>query len=312
MTIHFADIARVAAADSAVSAKEIADLRRAGWADGVMTREEAEAIFALQDSLDHPTAEWTDFFIEALREYVLNGTDPRGFANQEEADWLVAHIKQDGRVCSMAELELLVSIVEKAKNLPDSLKIFVLETLETEVISGNGPLRNGDNLADCHINAAECALVRRTIFAAGGDRPAAVSRSEAEMLFRLKHETLRQANAPEFKRLFVHGVGNYLMGFASGNAQVSRERMVQLEGFIADNKPSLARFMGQMAKSAPNAFGVVFGKGKAQDRDGELAEATRITSVEQEWLDTQIAADGIVDGCDQALLEFIAEEIGRA
>lgn len=313
MTIHFADIARGAAADRAISDAEIAALRSSGWADGIMMREEAEAIFATHDVLDHPSAEWADFFIEAMREYVLNGSGPRGFASDAEAQWLIDHIKQDGRICSVVELELLVSIIEKAHNLPQNLKDFVLKTIEAEVLSGNGPLRNGGTLADTHINAAECALVRRVIFAAGGDRPASVSREEAEMLFRLKHATSKQSNAPEFKRLFVHGVGNFLMGFASENAQISRERMVELHGFIADNKPSLSRFMGRMAQSAPNAFGAVFnGKPIDPSYEVELADAARITTVEQEWLDRQIAANGVVDGCDQALLEFIAEEIGRA
>lgn len=313
MTIHFADLARGAAADRAISDSEIADLRRSGWSDGVMTREEAEAIFALQDALDHPSNEWVDFFTEALHEYVLNATAPRGFVDEAKAQWLIAHIEKDGRVCSMTELELLVSIIEKAQNLPESLKTFVLKTIETEILTGNGPMRNGGNLSDCHINAAECTLIRRVIFAAGGDRPAAVSRAEAEMLFRFKHATTKEGNAPEFKRLFAHGVGNFLMGFTSGNAQVNRDRMIELESFISDNKTSLARFMGQMAQAAPNAFGMVFSsKDKQASREEGISNAAGITPVEQEWLDQQIAANGMVDGCDLALLEFIAEEAGEA
>ena len=48
-----------------------------------------------------------------------------------------------------------------------------------------------------HITAAECRILRRVIFASGGYGPAAVSRYDAEMLFRLKDETLvRRQCAP--------------------------------------------------------------------------------------------------------------------
>ena len=57
MTMHFADLARQAAADGAITAEEILALRRAGWSDGTMTPEEAEAVFALNDSLAEPSPE---------------------------------------------------------------------------------------------------------------------------------------------------------------------------------------------------------------------------------------------------------------
>lgn len=313
MTAQFTDFARQAAADRVISDEEILQLRAAGWANGTITREEASAIFGLQRAIAMPTATWSDFFVEAIKEYVLNGTEPRGYANDEEAGWLIVEIERDGRVCSMTELELLVDITDKASNLPEALKNFVLREIEKAVLTGVGPTRDGGELSDTHVTKSECAIMRRTIFGQASDRPAAISRREAEMLFRLKDATLQAANAPEFMQLFVQGVGNYLTGFASENAQLSRERMVELEHFVADNKANIGGFMGQMAKSAPNAFGVVFGKKHdAPSRDELVAEASSVTMYEQEWLDKQIAANGKVDDYDLRLLEFIAEELGEA
>jgi len=314
MSFHFADIARHAAADGTVTEDEILQLRQSGWADGRMSREEAEAVFAAQHALTDPTVAWSDFFVEAIRNFVLVGSEPRNMASEDEGRWLIAQVQADGRVCSMAELELLVQIIEKADNVPLCLKDYVLGVIEREVLTGTGPTRCGGELSDNHVSEAEARIIRRVIFGSAGHRPAGVSRVEAEMLFRVKNETLGADNAPDFKTLFVQGVGNYLMGYASANAQLSHERARELEAFIADNKADFGRFMGAMARSAPNAFGVVFGRKSPLEpnRADQVEAAAEITVVEREWLDAQIAANGEIDSYDRALLEFLAEETGEA
>lgn len=312
MSFHFADIARHAAADRHISADEILELRRAGWADGRIKRGKAEAIFATQHTIADPSAEWSDFFVEAIRQFVLEGSEPRGFADEEEAQWLIAQIRKDGRVCSMTELELLTSIIEKAHNVPESLKAFVLEVIEDAVMMGTGATRCGGTLSDTHVTEAEARFMRRVIFGSASDRPAAVSRREAEMLFRIKDAVEGADNAPEFKRLFVQGVGNYLMGFAHQNAQLSAERQMELEAFVEDNEARVGAFLSAMARQAPNAFGVVFGKKAGPDYAQRAALEAEVTSEGRHWLDGKIAANGITDAYDRALLEFIAEETGQA
>lgn len=313
MSLEFAEIARHAAADRLISSEEVLALRRAGWADGRMTREEAEMVFATEHAIDNPSREWSDFFVEAVRNYVLEGSEPRGFASAEEGAWLIAQVEADGKVCSMTELELLTTIIERAQNVPETLKTYVLDVMVREVLEGTGPTRCGGELSDSHVSQAECRILRRVIFGQASDRPAAVSRREAEVMFRIKDAVAGKDNAPEFKRLFVQTVGNYLMGFAADTAQVSRERMVELEAFVGDNKASVGRFMGRMAKSAPNAFGMVFGRrNPAESREERVAQDAAVTAFELEWLDVQIARSGDIDEYDQALLEFIAEETGEA
>lgn len=314
MSFEFANIARQAAADRSISDDEVRALRGSGWADGKMTRPEAEIVFATQHAIENPSREWSDFFVEAIQNFVLNGSDPRGFASAEEAQWLISQVEIDGKVCSMTELELLVRIIERAQNVPETLKTYVLGVLEREVLEGTGPTRCGGELSDSHISAAECRIMRRVVFGQASDRPAAVSRREAEVLYRIKDTTEHAANAPEFKRLFVQGVGNYLMGFASESAHLSRERMLELEAFVADANVNIGGFMGEMAKSAPNAFGMIFGKKQpsAPSRDERVAADEAVTSDEKSWLDSQVDLNGKVDEYDQALLEFIAEEAGEA
>jgi hypothetical protein len=320
--MHFADIARQAATEGAISAEEILALRQTGWTDGVIKPEEAEAVFALNDALAEPSEQWSDFFVEAIGEFVINGTAPKGYVSEENAAWLIARIDRDGALQGMTELELLVRVVERSLNVPDLLKAYVLKQVEQAVFTGNGPTRRGGDLAPGHVNAAEATILRRVLFAPAGDAPAAVSCGEAELLFRLKDATLGAANGLEWKQLFVQGVANYLQGVASRTAQLTRERAAELEAFVADDSSSVAGFLGRMAQAAPATFGEVFGRrqsprdrlsevfGRAKaerDRMGELRAAEEVTGDEREWLDGHVNADGTIDGYEQALIAFLAE-----
>ena len=314
MSMQFSALAEQVKSDGFVSSEEILTLRQLGWGDGKIYREEAEAIFAINNDIRDPSNEWVDFFVEALSEFVLNGTEPRGDCDDTEARWLIKAIDHDGVLESMAELELLVRVIEKAVNVPELLKHYALKQIEQEVMTGVGPTRCGGVLCDASISAAECTFIRRIIFASGGHGPAAVSRYDAEMLFRLKDATLNHDNAAEWADLFVDGVANYLQGFFHANAQLDHARQQELESFIADNKANVGRFFGQMAKEMPqvrNHFGKAFGK-KSQ-RGGfqaRMVEGELVTEAEARWLDEMIEADGMVDDLERVLLERIKQSAG--
>lgn len=313
MTTPFITIAQAATAEGHLSAEGLLALRREGWGDGVITRAEAEALFALNAALRDRSPEWCDFFVEAIGEFVLNGTEPRLQCSLEEAEWLIAQIDADGAVESLVELETMVRIIERAENVPERLKIYVLNQIEREMLTGTGPTRHGGDLSATHISAAECRILRRVIFASGGYAPAAVSRFEAEMLFRLKDATLADENAPEWDDLFLDGVANYLKGFMLPHAQLSHERRRELEAFVADNEANVGRFMGRALREVPkvaNHFGKVFGRKKPEGTSFEAlaAKGEAITDDESEWLDRMVQADGTVDELETLLIARLAEE----
>ena len=312
MSIQFADLARRVAEDGQVTAEELFSLRQLGWGDGKIYREEAEAIFQINDTIQDRSNEWVDFFVEAIGEFVLNGTEPRNMCSDDEARWLIGCIDHDGKIESMAELEALVRIIERAQNVPEFLKSYVLRQIEQEVMTGVGPTRCGGELSAAHISAAECKILRRVIFASGGYGPAAVSRFDAELLFRLKDATLQDENSPLWDELFVDGVANYLKGFQLQNAQLDHARVKELESFIADNEVRVGRFMGAMARELPqvrNHFGKVFGKKPEGVNYTEAAAAGNLVDdFEQEWLEKMVDADGEVDDLERALLSRLVEE----
>lgn len=315
MSMHFRDLAAKAAADGTVTAQEILALRQSGWMNGTITPDEAEAVFAANDALSDPSSLWSDFFVEAICVYLVDHVEPRGYVSEENADWLIARIDRDGRLESMTELELLVRVFEKALSVPDRLREYALHQVEQAVLTGEGPTRRGGMLEAGNVTQAEARMMRRIVFSSGSERPAAVSRGEAEMLYRIKDATLDADNAPEWKRLFVQGVGNYLMGFVRHN-ELSRERAAQLNAFMSDSKSSVGGFFARVGKSAASgnffeAIGEAFRKEAAGPNDAERAEVERaVTEQEQAWLEDKLDGNGRIDEYDAALLDFLNEEAG--
>jgi hypothetical protein len=313
MTTQFIAIAEAAAADGRITAEELLALRREGWGDGIITRAEAEALFALNNALQERSTEWCDFFVEAIGEFVLNGTPPRLQCSLEEAEWLIGQVDHDGVVESMVELETIVRIIERAENVPERLKTYALDVIEREVLTGTGPTRHGGDLSATHISAAECRIIRRVIFASGGCAPGAVSRFEAELLFRLKDATLAEENAAEWDDLFIDGVMNFLKGFVLPSAQLSHDRKRELDAFIADTSVNFGRFMGRVVREVPKAanhFGKVFGKKQetGPDYTALAASGETVTDYESEWLESMIDADGEVDELESRLIAKLAQE----
>ncbi len=309
MSMHFRELAEQALADGAIGSDEILELRREGWSNSAIDADEAEALFVLNDNLADHSSDWADFFIEAISEYVVNGVMPRGYVDDGQADWLIERIDNNGRLDSMTELELLVRVLEKALGAPQALKDYALVQIEQAVLTGEGPTRGGSTLEAGNVNATEASLLRRLIFASGSDRPASVSRSEAEMLFHLKDACLNADNAPEWQQLFVQGVGNYLQGFGGGEA-LSRERAAELESFMNNSAASIGGFFARMVRSNPlSGFSNLLGcEPEAADLDDAATAAHEVTSIEDAWLQGQIDANGQIDAYDQALLDFLAEE----
>jgi hypothetical protein len=313
MSMHFRDIAAQAAADGVIGADEILSLRAAGWADGKMEPEEAEALFLANERLERPTPEWSAFFVEALSTFVVNTVEPRGYVDDAMGEELVARIDRDGQVDSLAELELLVKVLEISLGTPAALKAFALKQLEEAVLTGEGPTRDGQ-LDAKGINAVEADLLRRAIFAAGGDRPAAVSKGEAEMLFRLKDATLFEVNAPEWEKLFVQGVANYLFGFG-GAEPLSPERALELEQFMGRECSGVGGFLARMGSSKPDfdgAFASLLDMGQTgPSAEQAAAEAGELTGPEGDWLHDMLDADEELDPLEKALIAYIAEETGE-
>ena len=104
-----------------IGSDELRTLRTDVWADGSVSAREAQKLFEMNRTVE-PSAEWTDFFVEALSEYLLSQGEPRGYVTEDEATWLIRQVSGDGHGVTRAELELIVKLLEHAEYAPSSLR----------------------------------------------------------------------------------------------------------------------------------------------------------------------------------------------
>lgn len=290
-----------------ISEEEVLKLRRYMWADGSISPEEAAQLFELNDAAGSSN-DWSDFFIEAMCDYLIGRGQPRGYVTDTDASWLIHHIGKDGRIDSHTELELIVKLLERAEFVPDTLKAFALHEIEQTVLTGSGPTRRGGDIHPGRIDDTEAALLRRLVFAAAGDGPAKVSRAEAEMLFRLKDATLGAANSADWQRLFVQGIANHLMAHQS-YSPISRDTAARLDQPYRPNpfRNVLAK-LGRDPASFEEAFAGDDEARRIAEHDAAVARDGEVNSGEADWLERLFDGDGARDPLEQALLDFLAED----
>ena len=293
-----------------ISDEEVLKLRRYVWADGSISPDEASQLFDLNDAAS-PSNDWSDFFVEAMCDYLIGRGQPRGYVTEADAEWLMHRVNSDGRIDSHGELDLIVKLFERAEYVPESLKRFALTAIQQIVLTGSGPTRRGGDIVPGRIDDAEVALLRRLIFARASEAPAKVSRTEAEMLFRLKDATLGADNSPDWQRLFVQGIANYLMAHQPWEPPWAAEaaRLEQIR------KPDpFGSVLARLGRKSTGGWTSVVGESEettAAQHDSAVARDAAITSEETAWLKRLFEADGARDPLEQALLDFLAEDGAR-
>ncbi|MEY2926897.1 MAG: hypothetical protein RL367_1374 [Pseudomonadota bacterium] len=314
MAETLSDLSRAIIAARTIDDTQVLALRQQLWASFKLDQDDLDQLFAINDALGTPDVGFTDLFVEAVLHYLLRQSELHGFVTDAGAAWLIAHLMADGRVESCAELEMIVHLLEQAENDPEQLKQFALDQIEKSILTGSGPTRSGGDICPGVVDAVEAALLRRLIFASGGESATQVSEHEAELLFRIKDATLGAANAPEWTTLFVQAVGNHLMAH-SDYQQLSLADARRLNLAMDSRASSLGSFLGRIAQSVSLESvkhpGTLMSQTKSHWGDDSAIAADRaISADESAWLKRMIAADAVTDDLEKALLAFIADESG--
>lgn len=300
MTKPLDHIAGMIAQARALGPDETLAMRRAVWPDGQISAQEAGILLDLNRASTAPSSEWVDFFVEAITAYIVEQAEPSGYVSEQNAAWLMQAIDRDGHVGSLAELEMLVKVIERAENVPDGLKDYALAQVRHAVLHGEGPTRCGDALAPGSIGTAEVRLLRRILYAAGGHAPAHINRQEAELLFAIKDATLRGNNAPEWQTLFVQAVSLHLLTDQRFRA-LSHRDAARLQAFMQDTSSSVASFLGRMAR-------LLVGEApRTEARPSAEPVETGLSDRQEAWLQAMVDGDGLLDPMERALLKALAE-----
>lgn len=111
-------------ADGIIDANEVATLRAELYADGIVDKEEAELFFELNDATSGAANDpsWQALFVEAISDFLLKDVKTPGEIDDDEAEWLVAHIIKDGQL-DENEKALVKNLKAKAKKISPKLTI---------------------------------------------------------------------------------------------------------------------------------------------------------------------------------------------
>ncbi len=296
--------------------------RQEVFRDGVVSQPEAEAILAMNASVAEKCAEWHEFFVEAISDYVVQQAEPRGYVSMANGEWLIECISADGRVESANELELLVKVLDKSHSSPEILVGFALNEVARAVLEGEGPLSRGGYLVPGVIGAGEVELIRRVLYAYGGHSGISISRTEAEILFDLNDRTAAVENDPAWRELFVKAIANYLMAAATDRAPSRAEAIIREEWLedtdtdVGETLLGAVRGLGELLSRS--FFDDLFDSAQQQVEkawaernaryEAAIRESETISDVEAEWLIDQLVRDGVIHDNEKALLAFIRRE----
>jgi hypothetical protein len=98
-----------------VTGLDVAWLRREVFADGEVSRDAAEELFAVERSDAAKAAPWTEFFVELITEHVVWQSRPTGVVDEAQAAWLIG---QADAAASAGALAALVNVLAESHRAP--------------------------------------------------------------------------------------------------------------------------------------------------------------------------------------------------
>jgi hypothetical protein len=296
---------------------EVRQLRQIFYEDGIVSPQEADLLSHLNSACHVQHADWPYFFIEAITDYLVFQERPQGYLTATNAHWLIDNISHDGKVRSKTEFELLVNVLDKARWAPVSLSRFALEQVKQAAITGSGPLRTGKVTAAGTITEGEVDVLRRILYAFGGDGHVAVTRAEADVLFDIDEAVADADPNPAWTDLFVKAIANVMMS-ASGYAVPSREEALRQEASLEnpEQQTSVLASLLSMVQSNLSSIRDAYQDQTAEERALARLEHQRIeiitneeiTEAEASWLASRLGRDGRLSPSEMALIAYLKLE----
>ena len=297
-----------------VETRDVMDLRQNIFANGVLCKDDAIGLFAVHANCAVKCAEWDEFFVEALSDFVVENVEPAGYVNDKQAKWLISAISRGKHVASRAELELLIIVLEKSIRSPDVLSAFALSQIADAILDQKGPLAD-QNRRRGVITARDASMMRRVLYAFGGAGCVGITKSEAEVLFHLNDKSIETENDPAWSDLFVKAVASYMMA-VSNYAVPSRQEALRREEWLNNSGESRGFFTRMMADGlkgilaaylAPTGTENAFAERNAV-LERQEKQASPVTKTEAHWLVERMNKDGYIRSNEKMLLSFLKKE----
>jgi hypothetical protein len=296
---------------------DVLRLKSAFHNDCLISADEAEALFTLNETCQQQDPAWPEFYIDALTDYLVNQVEPEGYVMAGEAKRLMARIAPDGVVERKSDLDLIVNVLDQSRWSPVSLSRLALLQVKRAVIDGDGPLREAHPGQQGSIRECEVELVRRILYAFGGEGCVAVTRPEAEVLFDINDAIANPQSNAAWTDLFVKAATNVVMA-ASGQAVPTREEALRRDAWLMEATGELTplALLSAMVSSSIDAVRATYQDQSAEERALARLEQQRIeiitneevTQADAAWLCERIGRDGRLTPNEAALVAYLKKE----
>lgn len=301
MNAALSDLIQRLKATGRITADDVLAMRAEVYGASVIAPDEMEALADLDAVANNRSPVWGEFFAEAMVDFVVRQEDPPDYVDEAKAAWVMRVL--GGKLRPDGGLDALSKVLEAASGVPAELQSFaVAKTKETFCAKGR-------------IEAADVAVLRRLVFAGGGEGELAVTREEADALFDITHACRGPANDPAWTEFFAEAVGASLLA-VSQFANPSRDDAVRDQAWLNSNS-KLSDFMAGMGKTPdlqgalreilePDADAEDEWRGEDARFEAESVSAIEITDSEAKWLIGRLSPGKLSDP-ERRLIEFLRE-----
>ena len=193
--------------------------------EGPLSEPEASELFALDAHIAKKHHSWRGFFIDALVSHTLS-RDPQGYLTAHKVDWVLAQASPAGRILTAEGLELVTSLLSRARWTPHRLISALFDEVYCAVAAGDGVLRTPGEVEPGTITQRDCDLIRHILYAAGNGRQQPISRIEAQALIAINSAIRMDMPPLQWMSLFSQAIGDAILG-SRDQAGPVRERYLQ-------------------------------------------------------------------------------------
>lgn len=295
---------------------DVMRMRQSFYDDGVISPDEASALIQINEACRVQDAAWAPFFVQALCDYVINQSEPEGYITAANADWLISRIAPEGKLRTKAELDLVLKLLETARWSPERLVRFALDEVKRAVVDGDGPLRAHGARTTGTITDAEVEIIRRVLFAFGGDGNIAITRAEAEVLIAIEESLETDSPNAAWTDLFVKAMANAILA-SSGYGPPSREEALRADAWLKRRGDlSMTNLVGAMVTSSLSSVWDAYTEQSSEERALARLERQRIEIITNEevsdseatWLVERLTRDDRLTPTELALIDYLRRE----
>jgi hypothetical protein len=298
----------------------VLNLRRAIYAKDGVTRADVAQLLAAGRAALAACPEYAALLAEAATDLMVRQSNPSGYIEPADADWLIGQLADGGGLSCQAEFAMLVELLRCAVSTPPVLTTFAVREVAKAILTGRRAATGAPDHAPGIVTASDVATLHSLVFATTEGSSLHVTRESAEALFEIAHATTGAQNDPGFDDFFAKAIGNYLTGVAfqwtpSVAEARAHEQWVDRPASFADyfskmvETPLAQRFGGVLTgtKTVDAMDEALFARENAADAVA-IEKAATLQPGAADWVIAHLTRDGALSSAETHLLGFLEKE----